>query len=448
MPTPRIPPPAAPPVVAAEIPAVSIPNFEQREQLAELQRTDDPALGLDLDSTTPEPRTGIPLAPPPALEPVPKAAPPSAAAPSVSAPIAAAYIPSSAAPADVQRLHALLAEGVRRGASDVHLHATMPPMLRLHGTLAPLEGHAPLSPAETERLAQAALSDGQRTHFFAKHDLDFPYFARGLGRFRANAYRQQRGIDLVFRVIPLEVPSLKSLGLPESLAKLTSFHQGLILCTGPAGCGKSTTMAALLDIINRERSDHILTIEDPIEFIHPSRKCLVRQRQVVSHTESFARALRAALREDPDVIAIGEMRDLETIALALSAAETGHLVLGTLHTNSAVRTINRVLDVFPPDQQAQVRVMFASSLRAVISQKLVRRADGTGRVPALEVLTVIPAVSNLIRDEAQFQIKNIMQTNRALGMRLLDDSLKELVASGMITMQEARANADLPGSFG
>ena len=452
-------PTAAPAPPAIEMPPVSIPNFEQRQQLAELLRTDDPAVGLDLDAVTPEPRhdspirSSIAISPPPELEAVPplatRSSPSRTAATVVAPPASAAAAASSpASSADLQRLHALLAEGVRRGASDVHLHATMPPMLRLHGALAPLEGHAPLAAADTEGLAHAAFTEAQRAHFAARNDLDFAYAAAQLGRFRANAYRQQRGVDLVFRVIPAEIPSLKSLGLPESLAKLTTYHQGLILCTGPAGSGKSTTMAALLDLVNRERSDHILTIEDPIEFLHPSKKCLVRQRQVVSHTESFARALRAALREDPDVIAIGEMRDLETISLALSAAETGHLVLGTLHTNNAVRTINRVLDVFPPDQQAQVRVMFASSLRGVISQKLIGRTDGTGRVAAVEVLMVTPAVVNLIRDEKQFQIKNIMQTNRALGMRLLDDSLKELVNAGTISLQDARAAADLPGTLG
>jgi twitching motility protein PilT len=446
-----------------------VPSFEQRAQLREIELGDETPIGLDMESVAaPSARAQyrqahdgeasearIDLE---AARPISVAAPVAVATPMavpaaipIASPVArAASLAPSISPSgsDQKRLHALLGEAVRRGASDVHLHATMPPMLRLHGLLAPIEGQPAIAAAETERLAAAALNEAQRAVFAERNDLDFPYAVPSLGRFRANAYRQQRGIDLVFRVIPGEVPSLKSLGLPESLAKFTTYHQGLILCTGPAGCGKSTTMAALLDIINRTRSDHILTIEDPIEFIHPSRKCLVRQRQVVSHTESFSRALRAALREDPDVIAIGEMRDLETIQLALSAAETGHLVLGTLHTNNAVRTINRVLDVFPPEQQAQVRVMFASSLRGVISQKLVRRVDGTGRVPALEVLAVTPAIVNLIRDEKQFQIKNIMQTNRALGMRLLDESLKELVASGLVSMQEARLHADAPGALG
>jgi twitching motility protein PilT len=468
-PTPKIvpkqPPPEAMPTIAPPPLKERVPSFEQRAQLQEIELGDEKAIGLDMESVSaPSARAqyrqahdaeasearidlegvrSIPVAASMAA-PTPVAVP---AALPIASPVvrSASVAPSSS---DEKRLHALLGEAVHRGASDVHLHATQPPMLRLHGQLAPIEGQAAISAAETERLVAAALTEAQRAVFADRNDLDFPYAAPSLGRFRANAYRQQRGVDMVFRVIPGEVPSLKSLGLPESLAKFTSYHQGLILCTGPAGCGKSTTMAALLDIINRTRSDHILTIEDPIEFIHPSRKCLVRQRQVVSHTESFSRALRAALREDPDVIAIGEMRDLETIQLALSAAETGHLVLGTLHTNNAVRTINRVLDVFPPEQQAQVRVMFASSLRGVISQKLVRRVDGTGRVPALEVLAVTPAIVNLIRDEKQFQIKNIMQTNRALGMRLLDDSLKELVASGLVSMQEARLHADTPGALG
>ncbi len=344
-------------------------------------------------------------------------------------------------------MHALLQAGIQMGASDVHLHSTLPPMVRINGTLRALEGQPALTPTETEPMARALLDDKQWQQFTKKWDLDFAYEVEGLGRFRSNAYRQQRGVDIVFRIIPPKPPTLASLGLPKELATFMDFHQGLILCTGPAGCGKSTTMAALLDIVNEHRSDHILTIEDPVEFIHRSKKCLVRQRQVNTHTESFARALRGALREDPDVIAIGELRDLETIQLALSAAETGHLVIGTLHTNSAIRTINRVLDVFPPSQQAQIRVMFSESLRGVISQKLVPRADGKGRVAALEVLMVNHAVGNLIRDEKQFQIRSVMQMSKKSGMRLLDDSLKDLMRANIIKKEDAKLAAENPASL-
>ena len=395
-----------------------------------------------------------PLAPPPIAisptTPAPLAPPPIAISPTAPAPLAP---PFAAPPPKIERaipaaeagpLHRLLRLAVERSASDVHFHAGLPPLWRVAGRLHPMPGERALTPAETEAMAMAALEPAERRTFVDTNDLDFSFTLPGVARFRSNAYRQQRGIDLVFRVVPLEIPTLRALGLPDFIAKFTTFHQGLILCTGPAGCGKSTTMAALIDLVNRDRADHILTIEDPIEFVHRPVKCLVRQRQVGRHTESFARALKAALREDPDVIVVGELRDLETVQLALSAAETGHLVMATLHTNNAVRTINRVLNVFPPEQQSQVRVMFASSLRAIISQRLVPRADGAGRVPAIEVLTATPAVVNLIRDEKQHQLRSAMQTGRAHGMRLLEDSLRELVASGVITAEAARLGGDNP----
>jgi twitching motility protein PilT len=350
--------------------------------------------------------------------------------------------PRPDAKAGASALEPLLTDAVSARASDVHLHAGEPPLARIHGELAPLPGGLPLAPADTDALVRAVLTDEQRARFAKTNDIDFAWSLPGVGRFRVNAYRQQRGVDLVFRAIPPVPPSLEELGLAEPLARFTEYHQGLVLCTGPAGCGKSTTMAALLRRINEQRADHIITIEDPIEFVHKSGHSLVRQRQVARHTESFARALRAALREDPDVIAIGELRDLETIQLALSAAETGHLVLATLHTQNAIRTINRVLDAFPPAQQSQVRIMFSEALRGVISQRLVRRADGQGRVAALELLVMTPAVSNLIREERQFQIRSLMQTGRTLGMRLLDDSLRELVAAGTITKEEARLHSE------
>jgi twitching motility protein PilT len=343
--------------------------------------------------------------------------------------------------ADQRQLDAVLQVAVERGASDVHIHSGAPIGLRLLGRLEDLDPQ-PLAPAAAARMIDEVLDDGQRAALARDGQVDFAYTLPGRARFRANAYRQQRGADAVFRTIPSEPPTLQSLGLPESLARLADHHQGMVLITGPSGCGKSATMAALINILNQTRTDHIITIEDPIEYIHPSHRAIVNQRQVGPHSASFARALRAALREDPDVIAIGELRDLETISLAIAAAETGHLVLGTLHTNGAVRTINRMLGVFPPDQQPQMRTMIAESLRAVVSQRLLARADGRGRVPALEVLMVTRAAANLIRENKTFQIRSILQTGAAHGMTLLDASLAELVRRGVVSRDEALLHAE------
>lgn len=261
---------------------------------------------------------------------------------------------------------------------------------------------------------------------------------------RAGADRQQQGTDVILRVIP---PSLDQLGLPSSLAALANFHQGMVLITGPSGCGKSSTLAALVNIVNEERPDHILTIEDPIEYIHASNRCLVNQREVLRHTESFSRALRAALREDPDIIAIGELRDLETISLAITAAETGHLVFGTLHTNDTIRTINRLIGVFQPDEQAQVRTMLSESLKAVVSQRLVPRADGSGRVPALEILINNQAVGSMIRANKTFQLRSVLETGSAHGMMLLDNSLAQLVRDGVVARDVALRFAIEPSKF-
>jgi twitching motility protein PilT len=288
----------------------------------------------------------------------------------------------------------------------------------------------------------SALTPEQRDQFAERGEIDFCYTLNGVGRFRANAYRQQRGVDGVFRHIPQKPPSLEDLGLPTSLAKFTNYHQGMVLVTGPTGCGKSSTLAALVNLINEERREHILTIEDPIEYLHPSKRCVVNQRSVHSHTETFARALRAALREDPDVIVIGELRDLETISLALSAAETGHLVLATLHTNNAIRTLNRLIGAFPADQQGQIRMMISESLRAVISQRLLRRADGKGRVAAVEKLVTTRAVGHLIRENKTFQLHSILQTGATQGMGLLDHAIKAHLDAGTISKEEALKHCD------
>jgi twitching motility protein PilT len=346
-----------------------------------------------------------------------------------------------------RELDAILREAVAAGASDVHLHAGSPLRWRRHGILEPRPGPA-LAPERAESLLRTLLTPEQAARLDAEGQLDLACARPGIGRFRVSVYRQQRGLDGVFRALPDHPPTLSELGLPSTLARLVNFHQGMVLVTGPAGCGKSATLAALLNLVNEERTDHILTIEDPIEIVHPSKRGLVNQRQVRVHTESFARALRAGLREDPDVIAIGELRDLETISLALTAAETGHLVLGTLHTNSTIRTIERLVGAFPPDQQGQVRTMLSESLRAVVSQRLVRSADGAGRVPALEVLLGTKAVANLIRENKTFQIRSILQTGAAHGMCLLDASLEELVRSGAISRDEARRHAEDPKRFG
>ncbi len=357
-----------------------------------------------------------------------------------------AAIPSARAQKSTVTLKEVLQRAVDVRASDVHLHSGAPMQMRVGGTLKELKlGH--MSASDIEALVREALSPEEQKILDEQLDYDAALVLPGLGRFRASFYKQQRGFDAVFRPIPPEPPTLQQLGLPANLGKLADFHQGLVLFTGPAGSGKSSTLAAIVAMLNGSRKDHIITVEDPIEYVHAPKKCIVNQRQAGKHTQSFANALRAALREDPDIIVIGELRDLETIQLAITAAETGHLVLGSLHTNNAIRTINRVLDVFPPKQQSQIRAMVSESLRAIVSQRLVPTTDGQRRVPALEVLYVKPAVSNLIREEKTFQIRSIMQTGRADGMILLDESLAELVKTGQVSKDTARRFAEDPKRF-
>jgi twitching motility protein PilT len=340
-------------------------------------------------------------------------------------------------------LIALLRQGVERGASDVHVHAGSPLRLRLHGRFEPIDAQA-IDAEAAERMLRSAFTPEQAKSFDERGEIDFAWTVPELGRFRVNVYRQLRGTDGVFRSIPARVPTLEALGLPTSLAKFTNYHQGLVLVTGPANCGKSSTLAALVDLINEERREHILTVEDPIEVLHPPKRCVVNQRSVGSHTGSFGRALRAALREDPDVIVIGELRDLETISLALTAAETGHLVFATLHTSGAIRTLNRIVGAFPADQQDQVRNMVSESLRAVISQRLVPAADGKRRVPALELLVNNKAVGNMIRENKAFQLQSVMQMGAAQGMGLLDDSLARLVKEKVVAREEALRHCEDP----
>jgi twitching motility protein PilT len=332
--------------------------------------------------------------------------------------------------------------GQSAGASDIHLGINAPPIWRLHGTLQPIWPDAPrLTSDQTLALAKGFLSNPQKTQLNERGDADFAY-ANDFGRYRTSVVRQRLGVDLVFRIINTKVRTMDELGLPEYLKLLTRYQNGLILVTGSVGSGKSTTLAALVEQVNIERREHIITLEDPIEYLLEPKGCHITQREVHTHTRSFAAALRGALREDPDVIMVGEMRDLETISVAITAAETGHLVLGTLHTGNASRTLDRLLDIFPPDQQEQIRIMVSESLRGVISQQLIPRADGKGRVLALEILTNTPAVANVIREAKTFMLPGIIQTGKKQGMQLMDDALVELQSRGLITADEAYARAD------
>ena len=320
--------------------------------------------------------------------------------------------------------------------SDLHLATASPPMWRRYGQLMPIwENAAKLTPEDTRRLAYAFLSSSHVETLEKRGDVDFAY-SPDFGRFRCSIVQQRLGIDMVFRIINTRIRSMDELGLPEVCRTLTRYHNGLVLITGSTGSGKSTTLAALIDEVNKDREDHIITLEDPIEYVFQAKGCHINQREVGSHTKSFAAALRGALREDPDVIMVGEMRDLETISLAITAAETGHLVLGTLHTGNAPRTLDRVLDVFPPDQRDQIRIMVSESLRGVVSQQLIPRADGNGRVMAMEILVNSPAVAATIREGKTFMLPGIMQTGKAVGMITMDDSLMNLYSQGVISQDE------------
>jgi twitching motility protein PilT len=338
----------------------------------------------------------------------------------------------------------LLMEVVKRRASDLHLSAGAPPTVRVRGQLSRLEGYSTLTPTDTREIVYSILSGDQRQRLETHWQLDFAYSIPGHARFRVNAYYQRGAVGAAFRLIPFDLTSIDALGLPSAVHDFTRKPRGFVLVTGPTGSGKSTSLAAMIDEINSTRDEHIMTIEDPIEFLHAHKKCLVNQRELGSDAQSFADALKAALRQDPDVILVGEMRDLETISTALTAAETGHLVFATLHTQDAAQTVDRIIDVFPPSQQGQVRVQLSVALQGIVTQQLLPTADGAGRVAACEVLVPTPAVRNLIREGKTHQIYSVLQTGSAQGMQTMDAALVGLVRSGRITQKLAEERSSAP----
>ncbi len=342
----------------------------------------------------------------------------------------------------------LLLKAAASGASDVHIATGSPPLIRRFGQLMRSKS-AEISGEQAKGLLYELLSEQQKKDFEESWEIDFAYELAGKARFRCNAFRQHKGTDICFRIIKPGVPTLEELGVPDSLKRVMDQHQGLILVTGSAGSGKSSTLAALVNLVNSTRPHHVLTVEDPIEYVHPIKKAAVNQRQLASHTRSYANALKAALREDPDVIIVGELRDLETITLAISASETGHLVVGSMNTSSAAKTIDKVIDSYPAGQQNQIRTMLGESLKAVFTQRLLPRADQKGMVMAYELLLGSRQLASLIRDAKTFQIPNLMQTGRARGMRLMDDSIQELLKAGTITAEVAQKNlTNTKGSLG
>jgi twitching motility protein PilT len=340
----------------------------------------------------------------------------------------------------------LLAFVVKNKASDLHLSAGLPPMIRVHGDIRRINLPA-MEHKDVHAMIYDIMNDGQRKFYEENLELDFSFAIPDLARFRVNAYVQHRGAAAVLRTIPSKILSLEQLNCPKIFSEIAKTPRGLVLVTGPTGSGKSTTLAAMVNDVNENDYGHVLTVEDPIEFVHESKKCLINQREVGPHTKSFANALRSALREDPDVILVGEMRDLETIRLAMSAAETGHLVFGTLHTSSAAKTVDRIIDVFPGDEKEMVRAMLSESLRAVISQNLLKTKDGSGRVAAHEIMIGTPAIRNLIREAKIAQMYSAIQTGQNFGMQTLDQNLTELVKKGVVSSGEARSKAANKDSF-
>jgi twitching motility protein PilT len=374
-------------------------------------------------------------APSPAAARSPIAAPAPVATPKVEAPHAT--VTGNGA---LDRIETLLRTLVGKNASDLHLRAGSPPMLRASGEIAPIANEPVLSSDEIDAMLATVMLDQNRAEFKDINDTDFAHEIMGLARFRGNALRDRKGTGAVFRAIPAAVVTVEQMGISQEVQRLCHLTKGLVLVTGPTGSGKSTTLCALIDLINRTRSDHVITIEDPIEFVHESKKCLITQRHVGVHTSSFKHALRAALREDPDIVLVGELRDLETVSMAIETAETGHLVFGTVHTSTAVSTVDRIIDQFPPDRQAQIRVMLSESLKGVISQVLCKKIGG-GRVAAREIMLSTPSVSNLIREGKTFQLPSVLQTSRRLGMVTMNDALIELVDADKVEPQEAYLKA-------
>jgi twitching motility protein PilT len=391
---------------------------------------------------------GVNSAPPAATQPagvVPPAAAakmptPKSEAPRVDAARAEAPKASVSSDRALEKIEGLLRKLIGNKASDLHLRAGSPPMLRASGEIEPIPGEAVLTSDDIDVMLSTLMLERNREEFREINDTDFAHEILGLARFRGNALRDRKGTGAVFRAIPAAVVTVEQMGLSQEVQRLCHLTKGLVLVTGPTGSGKSTTLCALIDLINRTRSDHVITIEDPIEFVHESKKCLITQRHVGVHTSSFKHALRAALREDPDIVLVGELRDLETVSMAIETAETGHLVFGTVHTSTAVSTIDRVIDQFPPDRQAQIRVMLSESLKGVISQVLCKKIGG-GRVAAREIMLSTPSVSNLIREGKTFQLPSVLQTSRRLGMVTMNDALVELVDSNQVEPQEAYLKA-------
>ncbi len=340
-------------------------------------------------------------------------------------------------------LNDYLFDAIRVGASDLHITVGLPPMVRVHGEVQPLD-YPPLTPNVTREMIYDILSNDQRQRFESEWELDFAYTLPRTARFRVNVYFQKASMGAAFRTIPHEIKSLQELGLPRAIEDMTDKPRGLVLVTGPTGSGKSTTLASMIDKINETRHEHIMSVEDPIEFLHTHKSCIVNQREVSQDTKSFAQALKHVLRQDPDVILVGEMRDLETISLAISAAETGHLVFGTLHTQDAPQTVDRIIDVFPSHQQSQIRTQLANALQGIITQTLLPRRDGKGRVVACEILAPTPGVRNLIREGKNHQIYSAMQTGSKFGMQTMDAALVELVRKGAISREEAGKRSSNP----
>ncbi len=351
------------------------------------------------------------------------------------------FEPAKVNSAAQKRIDDLFYKMAEVGASDLHLSVSMPPLVRKDGKIKPLESNEQtLTASSIKELLTSIMPEKNKEEFEARHDTDFAYEIKGLARFRANIFMDRKGMGGVFRIIPSKILTAEDLKLSQAILGLTELSKGLVVVTGPTGSGKSTTLCAMVDHINRNREDHLITIEDPIEFVHDNKKCLVNQREVHNHTDTFKDALRAALREDPDILLVGEMRDLETISIAIETAETGHLVFGTLHTTTAASTVDRIIDQFPADRQQQIRVMLSESLRGVIAQTLLPKKGG-GRVAALEILIVTPAISNLIREGKTFQIPSAMQTGKQLGMVLLNDALIDLVKQGLVEPKDAYIKA-------